>query len=174
MSIRGAILGLLTERPMTGYEIAKRFDHALGRVWPARPNQVYTEINRMEEKGLVEVVEIGARNARRYAATEAGLEALTSWLLDRSPPEQQLRFDGLLKANFAFALPTDQRRMFLEAERRFWIDQVSWIESQMKHLPDDDTETTKARRLAAEAGRDLYRVMLAWSERYLAEADRPA
>jgi DNA-binding PadR family transcriptional regulator len=149
MSIRGAILGLLTERPMTGYEIAKRFDHALGRVWPARPNQVYTE-------------------------TEAGLDALTSWLLDRSPPEQQLRFDGLLKANFAFALPTDQRRMFLEAERRFWIDQVSWIESQMKHLPDDDTETTKARRLAAEAGRDLYRVMLAWSERYLSEADRPA
>ena len=172
MSIRGAILGLLAEAPMTGYEIAKRFEHALSRIWPAKPNQIYTELNRMADDGLAEVVEIGARNAKRFAITESGKVALTDWLCDRSPVDQQLRFDGLLKANFLFALPPEELRSFLSDEAAFWANQTDWIESQMVHLPQDTAEATRARRLAAEAGRDLYRLMHMWSKRYLDELDR--
>lgn len=169
MSIKGALLGLLSEGPMTGYEIAKRFEHSLARVWPARSNQIYTELNRLEAEGLIEEVERGARGARRYAIVPAGRAWARDWLLTRSPPEQQLRFEGLLKANFVSLLPQAERRAHLKAERAFWREQEAWLRAQMKHLPPDDAPTTQARRAAAEAGLKLYAAMAEWADGALQE-----
>lgn len=135
MSIRGAILGLLAEGPMTGYEVAKRFEHSLARVWPARSNQIYTEMNRMADAGLIEEIGREARNARRYAITKGGRTALTEWMLRPVPPEQALRFEPLLKANFAWTLPEEERRAWLAEQRRYWTGQIAWLDAQAKHLP---------------------------------------
>lgn len=137
MSIRGAILGLLAEGPMTGYEVAKRFEHSLARVWPARPNQIYTEMNRMADAGLIEEIGREARNARRYAITKGGRTALTEWMLRPVPPEQALRFEPLLKANFVWTLPEGERRAWLDEQRRYWGEQIAWLDAQAKHLPSE-------------------------------------
>ena len=188
MSIRGAILGLLSEEPMTGYEVAKRFEHSLARVWPARSNQIYTEMNRMADEGLIEEVGREARNARRYAITDGGREALIEWMLRPVPPEQALRFEPLLKANFAWTLPEPERRDWMDAQRRYWDEQIAWLDAQVKHLPPDppstglsgqvtgdgdDQASTRTspplqavpdRRRAAKVGRAIYEAMRDWAK----------
>lgn len=171
MSIRCAILGLLAEGPMTGYEIAKRFEHSLARVWPARPNQIYTEANRMIADGLVREVGREARGARRHAITEAGRAALRDWLARDLAPGGGLRFEALLKANFVWTLPPAERRRWLQAQRRFWDEQIAWLDAQAKHLPPNGADPDGAvpdRRRAAKAGRAIYGAMQAWAD----EADR--
>ena len=172
MSIPGAILGLLSEGPMTGYEVAKRFEHSLARVWPARPNQIYAALNRLETEGAVAEVGREARNARRYAITEQGRAALVEWMLRPAHPERSLRFEPLLKANFAHALPPAQRGAWLNGQRRHWEEQIAWLDAQMKHLPPDPAAPRPGperaipdRRRAAEAGRAIYAAMLDWARR---------
>ena len=177
MSIRGAILGLLAEGPMTGYEVAKRFEHSLARVWPARSNQIYTEMNRMADEGLIQEVGREARNARRYAITDAGRAWLREWMLRPVRTEQALRFEPLLKANFAWTLPPPERRDWTEAQRRYWDKQIAWLDAQAKHLPPDPSRSDAIasttpnpvravpdRRRAAQVGRAIYEAMRNWAK----------
>ncbi|EDV5156957.1 PadR family transcriptional regulator, partial [Salmonella enterica subsp. enterica] len=54
MSLRYALLALLTARPMTGYDLAKSFHVSVGHVWHAPDSQIYPELKRMLADGLVE------------------------------------------------------------------------------------------------------------------------
>ena len=62
MSLRHALLGLLSVEPASGWDLLKRFEQSLAFVWPATQSQLYTELNRMTDAGLVEVGATGARN----------------------------------------------------------------------------------------------------------------
>ncbi|MBA3728896.1 MAG: PadR family transcriptional regulator, partial [Actinobacteria bacterium] len=44
MSLRHALLGLLAERPMSGYDLTKVFDSSLAYVWSAKHSQIYPEL----------------------------------------------------------------------------------------------------------------------------------
>lgn len=55
MSLRHALLGLLVDRPASGYDLLKLFDTSLAHVWPATQSQLYGELNRLAEAGLVGV-----------------------------------------------------------------------------------------------------------------------
>ena len=54
MSLRYALLALLTSEPMTGYDISRRFQSSVGHVWHAHDSQIYPELRKMEAEGLVE------------------------------------------------------------------------------------------------------------------------
>src|SRR5690348_12531616 len=80
-----ALLGLLTfGDELTGYELKQRADRTLRFYWvsPAM-SQVYTELGRLHEHGLVEPVDPQARTTR-YRITEAGRSALSAWM-DTTP-----------------------------------------------------------------------------------------
>ena len=57
---------------MTGYELARVFDLSLSNAWHARHSQIYPELARLDELGLVHVVGEGARRSRTWDVTEAG------------------------------------------------------------------------------------------------------
>lgn len=83
MSLRHVILTLLAEQPASGYDITKRFDASLGYFWQASHQQVYRELARLTEAGLVsfETVTQGERPAKKvYRLTPQGREALLAWL----------------------------------------------------------------------------------------------
>lgn len=85
MALRYAILSLLADRPDTGYDLTKRFEGMLSsHAWHASHSQIYPELRRMTDDGLVEVIEEGARRSRTYTITDAGRAALREWLF--SPP----------------------------------------------------------------------------------------
>ena len=53
MALAEAILVCLTERPMSGYDLAKNFDASIGFFWRASHQQIYRELGRLREKGYV-------------------------------------------------------------------------------------------------------------------------
>jgi DNA-binding PadR family transcriptional regulator len=83
MSLLHAILGVLEARPMNGYELAQFFDTQAGWVWSAPRSQIYPQLRKMEEAGLVaaESQIRGTKLERRvYSVTELGLQELQTWV----------------------------------------------------------------------------------------------
>src|SRR5215213_4089549 len=79
MALRDAVLAALLEGEASGYELSKRFDVSVANFWSATPQQLYRELERLEEDGLVEarLVEQERRpNKRVFTLTHAGEEAL--------------------------------------------------------------------------------------------------
>lgn len=115
MSLRFAILGLTAAAPSTGYELTGLFDKSLATAWHASHSQIYPELRRLEEEGLVEVVSEGPRNSRTYAATKEGRRALRDWLVD-TPPVRKVRDEVALRTFLAMLLEPGDRRTVLERE----------------------------------------------------------
>jgi DNA-binding PadR family transcriptional regulator len=84
MSVRNAILGLLTQRPRHGYDLRAAFTALIGgeQNWDVKPAQIYTTLSRLEESGLVQQASVeqdGGPEKRIYAITEAGRSELQAW-----------------------------------------------------------------------------------------------
>src|SRR5437016_3016376 len=73
VSLRYGLLGLLAEGPASGYDLARRFEEAMGTVWPAQHPKIYAELGRLSDEGLIEVDSVGARRRVAYRITETGL-----------------------------------------------------------------------------------------------------
>ncbi len=89
MALGDAILACLTERPMTGYELAKTFDSSMGFFWKADHQQIYRELSRLRERGYIhgrEVVQSGKPNKLVYTLTAEGRAALRHWAARPSNP----------------------------------------------------------------------------------------
>jgi DNA-binding PadR family transcriptional regulator len=89
MALSDAILVLLTEQPMSGYDLAKSFDASIGFFWTADHQQIYRVLGRLKEKGHVdvhEVIQSGRPNKLIYTITQSGLAALKIWSQRPSAP----------------------------------------------------------------------------------------
>jgi PadR family transcriptional regulator, regulator of vanillate utilization len=85
MSLRHALLAVLTSEPMTGYDLVKYFDGSVAFIWNAPHSQIYPELRRMENDGLLhsEIVPRGERAKKRlYGLTEGGYHELHRWSMD--------------------------------------------------------------------------------------------
>ena len=65
VSLRIAALGLLAQHPGSGYDLLKRFEKSMANVWPATQSQLYGELNKLADAGLIEVSPTSARAAAR-------------------------------------------------------------------------------------------------------------
>ena len=72
--VRAAILALLAEKPMHGYEMIQELDERTGGAWKPSPGSVYPTLTMLEEEGLVTGVEIEGK--RRFTLTPDGTEAV--------------------------------------------------------------------------------------------------
>src|ERR1700756_5478747 len=80
VSLRIAALGLLAQEPGSGYDLLKVFEASMANVWPATQSQLYGELNKLADAGLIEVAEIGPRGSKEYAITETGRAELHRWM----------------------------------------------------------------------------------------------
>ena len=71
MALRYALLGALADQPRTGYALLKHFEQSLAYAWPASHSQIYPELARLLDDGLIEQTGSGARNSKTYAVTDA-------------------------------------------------------------------------------------------------------
>ncbi len=113
------ILGMLGWRPMSGYEIKSIVDKSTRFFWAASYGQIYPELRRLAEGGLIEgeADPRGARKRNVYSLTPAGREELRGWLA-REPEVFELRDEGLLKLFFASATGGASAESTLDAMRR--------------------------------------------------------
>lgn len=72
-NVRGAVLALLIERPMHGYEIIQELEQRTGGIWKPSPGSVYPTLQLLEDEGLIVAETDGGR--KRFTLTETGREA---------------------------------------------------------------------------------------------------
>jgi DNA-binding PadR family transcriptional regulator len=113
------ILGLVRNEPRSGYEIKAVVDNSTRFFWAASYGQIYPELKRLAEAGLVEGIDAstGDRKRIRYAITADGEAELKDWL--RRPPEvAEMREEGLLKLFFSGVLKPAEAVETLRSMRR--------------------------------------------------------
>jgi len=86
MSVRHALLALLSEGPKYGLQLRQEFEERTGEVWPLNVGQVYTTLQRLERDGLVASDGDGGSSTQKaFQITGAGAAELDAWL--RTPPD---------------------------------------------------------------------------------------
>jgi DNA-binding PadR family transcriptional regulator len=137
LSLRFALLALLSVDAMTGYDLHKRFDSSVGHVWYAPDSQIYPELRKMEADGVVAAEEVpwGTKGTKReYHITDPGREALRSWMNTTLPYARFRDAMHLKSAYFEWATPDAARRQLrahiahYEAELAQWQDQIDQID----------------------------------------------
>lgn len=111
-----ALLGVLARADLSGYDIARRLREPVGYFWSAPRSQIYPELARLEEAGLVRhrVVRQAVRPDKRvYRITAAGRAALAAWVL--TPTPEAVRNEFVLKAHSLWLVdPASAARLFRE------------------------------------------------------------
>ena len=117
VSLRIAALGLLAQHPGSGYDLLKRFEKSMANVWPATQSQLYGELNKLAEAGLIEVTDIGPRGRKEYRITDAGRAELLRWVTNPQddPP---YRSAELLRVFLLGEIPPAQAREHMVVGRR--------------------------------------------------------
>jgi DNA-binding PadR family transcriptional regulator len=138
MSLRYALLALLTAQPMTGYDLAKAFHGSVGHVWHAPDSQIYPEMRRMEKENLVTGTPVtwGTKGIKtEYGITPAGEAALRDWIdvpleyaLERNPAH-------LRAAYFEWAEPESARAQ-LRAHVTHYEEQRAMWQAQLESIRD--------------------------------------
>ena len=110
MSVRHALLALLSEGPKYGLQLRQEFEARTGDVWPLNVGQVYTTLQRLERDGLVEADDTSEEGPQKgFHITEEGAAELAEWL--RTPPDfsspPRLRQAGLVHAGQVAACQQD-------------------------------------------------------------------
>ncbi|HEY3959471.1 MAG TPA: PadR family transcriptional regulator [Solirubrobacteraceae bacterium] len=165
-SLRGALLGLLLERPGHSYELANRLLTRLGETWRINPNDVYRLLKQLEDGGLASANEEPKRGNQRgthsvYYPTELTAEALTRWmetLLPRGPVRVGLQ------AKLAVAREEDAPRL-LAALRQYERECLDLL----KLAPAAHNEQRSWKALFMDCTREAVdgqlRQEIAWSQR---------
>ncbi len=131
MALRYAILGLLLDRPGSGYDLARRFAEVVGAyAWDAKHSQIYPELQRLQSEGLVQVADRGPRGRTTYRCTEQGLASLRAWLLSEPASTGGVKNEHALRLFLLAALDREDALGLLEQ---------TWerAEAQVQHLQEE-------------------------------------
>lgn len=105
MSLSHTLLGLLSYKPMTGYQIKQYFESSINHFWNAHMSQIYRELNRMEKEGWLTFQiepQTGKPDKKIYAITQNGTAAFMRWLQDfPESSEETTRSEFLARVFFA-------------------------------------------------------------------------
>jgi DNA-binding PadR family transcriptional regulator len=113
------ILGMVAYGMRTGYDIKQLVDKSTRYFWAASYGQIYPELKRLEDQGLIEgrPEPTGGRARTVYDLTPAGGAALQSWLATDRELAYELRDEGLLKLFFSDLAGPEQRIKNIRAMR---------------------------------------------------------
>jgi len=153
MSVRHALLALLSEGPKYGLQLRLEFEARTGEVWPLNVGQVYTTLQRLERDGLVQAADAGERGPQRaYRITPEGRDELLAWL--RTPPEdsQPPRDELLIKVLVAVHVAGVEVHDVIQTNRRHLIEQMQRYTAVKAAASGDDV----ALALAVDA--ELFRL----------------
>ena len=125
MSVRHALLALLSEGPKFGLRLQQEFESRTGDVWPLNVGQVYTTLQRLERDGLIESDDgADGRPQKAYAITSSGRRELDEWL--HTPPESDAppRDELVIKVLVALQVTGVDVHEVIQAHRRHGVEQM--------------------------------------------------
>jgi DNA-binding PadR family transcriptional regulator len=105
MSVKQALLALLEEQPMYGYQLRAEFEQRTGATWPLNVGQVYTTLARLERDGFVEGEGADDEGHVIYRLTKAGRAEVSEWFSTPVPRVQPPRDELAIKLALAVTVP---------------------------------------------------------------------
>jgi PadR family transcriptional regulator, regulatory protein AphA len=168
------ILGMVRREPRTGYEIKAIVDKTTRFFWAASYGQIYPELKRLSEAGLVEGVDAstGDRKRTRYAIAPAGEAELKEWL--RRPPETaEMREEGLLKLFFSGVLEPAEAVETLRSMRLRRLELTETLRA-IEPKPQAIEQQDPYPLMVLRAGIEFNEWFAGWCERMEAQLLAPA
>lgn len=166
------ILGMISREPRSGYEIKATVDNTTRFFWAASYGQIYPELKRLSEAGLVEGIDASRGDRKRtvYAITADGEAELKDWL--RMPPETvEMREEGLLKLFFAGVLKPAEAVETLRSMRSMRLE----LSERLRAMEPEKTELDDPYPLMVlRAGIEFNEWFAGWCERMEAQLLDPA
>jgi DNA-binding PadR family transcriptional regulator len=159
MSVRHALLALLSEGPKYGLQLRQEFEAGTGEVWPLNVGQVYTTLQRLERDGLVESDDVEDDGPQKgFRLTAAGADELDHWL--RTPPDMTSppRDELVIKVLVAMRVPGVVVGEVVQVHRRRLVE----LMQQYTRLKQDADEDEVGLALVVDA--ELFRLdaMIRW------------
>ena len=169
MSLKHAILGFLSYRSNTGYDLKQGFDQSVQHFWPADQGQIYRTLNQLEKSGWVTkevVLQEDRPNRKVYHITESGKDELQTWL--STPLSTPVNRDPFLIQVFMGGLVSEEARLHIvqkEIERICGEIEALQVLVDSQHPLEDSLNPHRFQSLLTlEVGLYLNRAYLTWLE----------
>jgi DNA-binding PadR family transcriptional regulator len=153
MSVRHALLALLSEGPKYGLQLREEFEARTGEVWPLNVGQVYTTLQRLERDGLVESDDSTDEGPQKgFRITSGGADELATWL--RTPPDLSSppRDELVMKVLVALRVPGVDVHDVIQVHRRYLVE----LMQQWTRLKEDEADFDLGLALVVDA--ELFRL----------------
>ena len=169
MSLKHAILGFLSFKPFSGYDLKKAFDNSVRHFWPANQSQIYRTLSQMTDEGLVEkkIIEREERlDMKIYSITKAGRSELHDWLA--APlPEKDIREPFLIQVFFGGKLSDEELLNLLLHEKKITEENLLTYDAVYQAATEQPSSINDPRAfflsmLTLEYGSKSNRALLEW------------
>jgi PadR family transcriptional regulator AphA len=171
-----ALLGLLSMRPMSGYDIRQLIPESIGHFWSESYGQIYPGLKRLSVAGLVsKKTERKKRSPDRnvYSLTAAGRRRLSEWL--KLPVVKEVpRNELLLKLFFGAHVSTSVSREHVQAYLDLHLEELKVYAAIAKRLRREEAHDPQLPfwLMTLNMGRHCSAAMVKWCKETLAELDR--
>ena len=154
MSVRHALLALLSEGPKYGLRLREEFEAGTGEVWPLNIGQVYTTLQRLERDELIEADDDDEQDGpqKRFRITAEGDRELAAWLRTPSDMSSPPRDELVIKVLVALRVPGTDVHEVIQAHRRYLVE----LMQQWTRIKDADAGRDLPLGLAVDA--ELFRL----------------
>ncbi|MGN1292317.1 MAG: PadR family transcriptional regulator [Levilactobacillus brevis] len=166
------ILGLLNQRPQTGYDLTKAFEHEIGEFWQAQHSQIYPMLKRLEIAGDIthEDTVSGEKLAKKqYSLTPTGHDKLVAWVSEPSPELTATKDEFILKLYFIKTSDDPRLQPMLQEQAALHRAQLAHLQERQQTVFPDQAAIDQAYGhyliLDHAIGRERYYVE--WLEKYL-------
>jgi DNA-binding PadR family transcriptional regulator len=153
VSVRHALLALLSEGPKYGLQLREEFEARTGEVWPLNVGQVYTTLQRLERDGLVESDDADTEGPQKgFRITAAGREDLDEWLRTPSEMASPPRDELVMKVLVALRVPGTDVTEVIQVHRRYLVE----LMQQWTRIKETEAESDMGLALVVDA--ELFRL----------------
>ncbi len=166
---RYALLGMLSIRPSTGYEIKRELKKAYLGFWNESYGQIYPQLKKLVADGLATVEEVerdGGTNKKIYTITDAGHDVIQRWLRHPSDTGTE-RHETMLKVFFGASTSRALTISQIEAMQRYHRDLLDELEQEVAEFDPDADERHAFWELAARHEQLRHETSIAWCEEAL-------
>ena len=170
-----ALLGLVSQQPLSGYDVKKIFATTPMAGFSDSPGAIYPALQRLEKAGLVrsEVKQMaGLRQRRVFRITARGLASLKAWMVKPITEEDVVRRTAELMLRFAFMDDVVGVERSVEFLREFAERLAAYLPSLHEYLGIHAAAMPMSGRLALESGIGEYEARLEWTKNAIAQYGR--
>jgi len=159
------VLGLVAERPSSGYDLAAFAEGSIGQFFPLTRSHIYSELERLSRLGLLQATEVEAERyatKRVYTITAEGVEVLRGWLDDPRLPAERQRNVFLVRVFFGDQVSPGRIEGLLdsfEQATHAWRDELVALVDSLAVRPE-----AAFRRATAMYGVEQLEARLRWLE----------